>query len=681
MDSQKIGKFIAKKRKEKGLTQQSLANQLGVTNKAISKWETGTGIPDVSLLKSLSVALDITVDELLSGEELQYEVKQKREYQTLTIHNKEYILYLYEWIYAHRYLFQIFMIIGSLMITGGYALFNAQRYPSYSCQWISSLFVFVGFIMILCIPIFILVKKLLFKDMNVSYLCQEDGFFYRYKGEDIFYRYEDIKQGVQLDHQSILYVGNKRLWIRNEDCQEFKNMKATSYQKKVAFIQLILMIIFCQCLCLELGYVVVLKKFGFEYIFTIMEQMILECMMFSLIGLIIFKMFHIRKKQGLFMMIIVVGMLLCTTIFRMQMMKEKTIFSISPHLSSRLVLKQSLIDGTVSDYHYSFLCFAKETNRFESQLGSDFDVRWLTSDCCMVTYQVHGHQDVYVATYGDRGNGISYYNVVGSLSGKWEKYHDNDLDYSMNVENGEISIIHDGITEVFSQYEIILNGTISATLYKDNIPCYVIAMNEDCTLNQDYLVKNSGHIQLVPLKGQQPSIEMFCTTYKEDEEVQQQIDDECQQKAITLIQRMQQMIKNDPTLRNYESTDSLFKIEASSVNYNDVVKKAFQQDINYGNHIYQQEYQITQIHIPAGTIQDFYAEVNSNMILHLDNGETSENEYIPNYRIMKADGAYLIAKMEYRVFGDEGLAPLASPLEMDCSSFSAYHFVVDVNKD
>ena len=70
MDQIKIGKFILELRKEKNMTQQELANVLGVTDRAISKWENGRGLPDLSLLKPLCDTLNITINELLSGEKL-----------------------------------------------------------------------------------------------------------------------------------------------------------------------------------------------------------------------------------------------------------------------------------------------------------------------------------------------------------------------------------------------------------------------------------------------------------------------------------------------------------------------------------------------------------------------------------------------------------------------------------
>ena len=63
-----IGKFILQKRKEKNLTQEQLAEKLGVSNKTISKWENGKCMPDYSVIKNLCEELEITVAELMDGE-------------------------------------------------------------------------------------------------------------------------------------------------------------------------------------------------------------------------------------------------------------------------------------------------------------------------------------------------------------------------------------------------------------------------------------------------------------------------------------------------------------------------------------------------------------------------------------------------------------------------------------
>lgn len=73
MDQIKIGKFINELRKGKNMTQQQLGEKIGVSPKTISKWETGKGMPDLSSLKPLSDCLEISINELLSGERIEEE--------------------------------------------------------------------------------------------------------------------------------------------------------------------------------------------------------------------------------------------------------------------------------------------------------------------------------------------------------------------------------------------------------------------------------------------------------------------------------------------------------------------------------------------------------------------------------------------------------------------------------
>ncbi len=71
MDQVKIGQFIQNLRKEKNMTQQELAEKLGVTDRSVSNWENGKNMPDVSLYKLLCAELNITVNELISGEKIE----------------------------------------------------------------------------------------------------------------------------------------------------------------------------------------------------------------------------------------------------------------------------------------------------------------------------------------------------------------------------------------------------------------------------------------------------------------------------------------------------------------------------------------------------------------------------------------------------------------------------------
>ena len=89
MDQIKIGKFIAESRKQKNLTQVQLSEKLGITDKAISKWERGIAMPDASLMLTLSEILGISVNELLSGEKISMENDNQKNEQLLLDMAKE----------------------------------------------------------------------------------------------------------------------------------------------------------------------------------------------------------------------------------------------------------------------------------------------------------------------------------------------------------------------------------------------------------------------------------------------------------------------------------------------------------------------------------------------------------------------------------------------------------------
>lgn len=78
MDQTKTGRFIAERRKMKGMTQRELADKLSISDKTVSKWETGKGMPEISLMLPLCEVLEISVNELLSGEVLSADLYKKK---------------------------------------------------------------------------------------------------------------------------------------------------------------------------------------------------------------------------------------------------------------------------------------------------------------------------------------------------------------------------------------------------------------------------------------------------------------------------------------------------------------------------------------------------------------------------------------------------------------------------
>ena len=90
MNQEKIGKFIAACRKENGYTQASLAEKLGITDRAVSKWENGKSMPDASIMLELCGLLKINVNELLTGERImQDDYKAVAEKQLVDLKSQE----------------------------------------------------------------------------------------------------------------------------------------------------------------------------------------------------------------------------------------------------------------------------------------------------------------------------------------------------------------------------------------------------------------------------------------------------------------------------------------------------------------------------------------------------------------------------------------------------------------
>ena len=89
MNQEKIGNFMLKLRKEKKFTQKELADKLNVTDRAVSHWDNGRSLPDVSLYKPICEMFDITVNELLTGERLSKEESINKADENLIILTKE----------------------------------------------------------------------------------------------------------------------------------------------------------------------------------------------------------------------------------------------------------------------------------------------------------------------------------------------------------------------------------------------------------------------------------------------------------------------------------------------------------------------------------------------------------------------------------------------------------------
>ena len=128
MDQEKIGKFISSGRKSTGLTQAALAEKLGITDRAVSKWENGRSMPDASLMLELCEILKITVNELLSGERLDMEnYKEKAEENLLQLQKQEEL--------NNKKLLSLEVVIGYISSISFMVLIFAASFAVTSSVW------------------------------------------------------------------------------------------------------------------------------------------------------------------------------------------------------------------------------------------------------------------------------------------------------------------------------------------------------------------------------------------------------------------------------------------------------------------------------------------------------------------------------------------------------------------
>ncbi len=129
MNQEEIGKFIAELRKEKGLTQASFAEILGVNSKTVSKWECGRGMPDIATIPELCKELGITINELLTAERLSVESYSKKSEENMIALMKESDVFNKGNVFSRIVIPIIAIVVAVIIIVivcgGGMAIFSS----------------------------------------------------------------------------------------------------------------------------------------------------------------------------------------------------------------------------------------------------------------------------------------------------------------------------------------------------------------------------------------------------------------------------------------------------------------------------------------------------------------------------------------------------------------------------
>lgn len=133
MDQKKIGVFICTLRKEKGLTQAELSERLGISNRTVSKWENGDGLPDIAMLPTLAKELNITVDELLSAEK-----RELAELKVTEIESKDKVNNVFQITYIVSLFLGVFgAILGFVTLAYNIWAFNILFYNHWEIMFVA----------------------------------------------------------------------------------------------------------------------------------------------------------------------------------------------------------------------------------------------------------------------------------------------------------------------------------------------------------------------------------------------------------------------------------------------------------------------------------------------------------------------------------------------------------------
>ena len=152
MDQAKIGKFIAECRKKQSLTQMQLAEKLNITDRAISKWETGKAMPDSSIMLELCDILEISVTDLLTGEVVTVENYNKKTEQNLLdmVKQREE---------SDRRLLLTEIVVGVLLSAVLFALIAIASFVEMA-EWMQFLLIMIGFVpFLIAVPFMIRIEQ------------------------------------------------------------------------------------------------------------------------------------------------------------------------------------------------------------------------------------------------------------------------------------------------------------------------------------------------------------------------------------------------------------------------------------------------------------------------------------------------------------------------------------------
>lgn len=524
MDTVKIGKYIAEHRKAAGLTQQELADQLSVTNKAVSKWETGQGAPDIGLLTELARILHITADELLRGEDnvpSSDRDQERREsceaaaerysFQFAVTRKIQLLSARLYWQEIHLPLRLLSLFAGTVLVaasiaSAGYAHLTSRSVPTG----------LTAFLAVAGIALFLLFAEG-YRFLNAfrqsedgvcSVRLMDDSFSVSRDGTGGTWRYSLVTKLSETSDLLTVFCGREAVFLwknalpaeqwgemaafLREHCAGAKYEAAPKKNLKRRFGFLFA----CAALLVLLfqgGYLFLHAKYDVAY----QTDSILYLINFAGLLLAFLACLLLAEKgptavalTGVFCVALAAVDIVCALL---AVSKTQDILSTSPDGQNRLILKREISTGKTVQYHDPFLCFARPSEQFSYTVSGTPKIQWLTGDTCAVTYtsEENGPSHQMVATFGSRGRN-DYYYVEAALDGSWEPSGKNTAGWKLVRDTAGIVLSNGSKEYRYSTKDCVQYGLTTIVLCKDQSPQWTVTLNQDCKIDQKTLQVSYG---------------------------------------------------------------------------------------------------------------------------------------------------------------------------------------------
>lgn len=302
--------------------------------------------------------------------------------------------------------------------------------------------------------------------------------------------------------------------------QEKKKNKLKKLKKVSSIISVI---IFICCLITQLVYLFVLKPRNYEYVLDILSYIINELIIISatLISILIIKK---SKIKNIITYILFAILTIINLVFMFNTgLNNKCILSFSSNFSNGLVLKQNKETGLTTLYNNpKVFLFATPKEELPQTIEASIKHQWITKDTCSLTYKDKNNiTREFVVTYGSREGQSSYYHIASSFLGTWNQSESTEGPSKIYVDSKGITICEDDKNILFEYDDCIQYGITTLVLYKNDIPKYVLSMNDDCIIDDETtLIKNGGTIALCEVSMQKTIVKQFkCATFKNDNDL------------------------------------------------------------------------------------------------------------------------------------------------------------------